>query len=273
MQVLLGDDPYTMVNLKFSNACESCKYSLSNLNSGKVKSVETTNGVTTIVIDEINRNQTVKATLTGNDSYGFSDGGQEISADPSLYQILPPSISYGYGSDPRTSVVITFRDACTTCTYSVVGLTGGVISKAEKVKDQNSITISNISRNSGFKATLIGSDAYGFSDSGQEISEDVQVSVCDNSFCYQGMDWVVNTGYWPSGTGSMSLQELVKGKWVTVKTTKPIAAKNNLPIYPNTFAITIKNVSAGKRTYRLSISAKGKYSVYVGKSFTQVVKP
>ena len=272
VRVSLGDDRYTMLNLNITNACQSCTYSLSNLNSGKVKSVENANGVTTIVIDEIKRNQTVKATLTGNDSYGFNDGGQEISADPSLYEILPPSISYRYGSDPRTSVVITFRDACATCTYSVVELIGGVISKTEKVEDQNSITISNISRNSGFRATLIGSDAYGFNDSGQEISEDVQASVCDNSLCYQGMDWVVNTGYWQSGTGNMSLQELVKGKWVTVKTAKPIVAKNNLPKYPNTFAITIKKVSAGKRTYRLSISANGKYSVYVGKSFTQVVK-
>ena len=272
VQVLLGDDPYTMVSLKFSNACESCKYSLSNLNTGKVKTVESANGITTIVVDEIKRNQRLKATLTGRDSYGFSDGGQEISADPSLYEILPPSISYRYGSDPRTSVVITFRDVCTTCTYSVVDLNGGVISKMEKVENQNSITISNIARNSGFRATLIGSDAYGFKDSGQEISENVQESVCNNSLCYQGMDWVVNTGYWPSGTGNMSLQELIKGKWVTVKTAKPIVAQNNLPKYPNTFAITVKNVSVGKRTYRLSISAKGKYSVYVGKSFTQVVK-
>jgi len=273
VRISLGDDPFTMVNLHITNACQSCTYSLSNLNSGKLKSVENANGVTTIVIDEIKRNQTVKATLTGNDSYGFNDGGLEILADPSLYEILPPSISYRYGSDPRTSVVITFRDACATCTYSVVELIGGVISKTEKVEDQNSITISNISRNSGFRATLIGSDAYGFNDSGQEISEDVQASVCDNSLCYQGMDWVVNTGYWQSGTGNMSLQELVKGKWVTVKTAKPIVAQNNLPKYPSTFAITIKNVSAGKRTYRLSISAKGKYSDYVGKSFTQVVKP
>ena len=273
VRISLGDDPYTMVNLKITNACQSCTYSLSNLTSGKVKSVESTNGVTTIVIDEIQRNQSLKATLTGNDSYGFNDGGLEISADPSLYEILPPSISYRYGSDPRTSVVITFRDACATCTYSIVELIGGVISKTEKVEDQNSITISNISRNSGFRATLIGSDTYGFNDSGQEISENVQGSFCDNSLCYQGMDWVVNTGYWPSGTGNMSLQELVKGKWVTVKTAKPIVAQNNLPKYPSTFAITIKNVSAGKRTYRLSISAKGKYSVYVGKSFTQVVKP
>ena len=273
VQVLSGDDPYTMVNLKFTNACETCKYSISNLSSGKVKSVESTNGVTSIVIEEIKRNQRIKATLTGNDSFGFSDGGQEISADPSFYEIPQPSISYRSGSDPRTSVVITFRDACATCTYSVVDLAGGVVTKTEKVNDQNLITISNISRNSGFKATLIGNDAYGFNDSGQEISKDAQDSVCDNSLCYQGMDWVVVTGYWVSGTGNMSLQELVKGKWVTVKTAKPIAAKNNLPKYPNTFAITIKNVSTGKRTYRLSISAKGKYSAYVGKSFVQVVKP
>lgn len=272
VQVLLGDDPYTMVNLRFSNACQSCTYSLSNLSSGKVKSVESTNGVTTIVIEQIPRNQRVKATLIGNDSFGFNDGGQEISADPSFYEILQPSISYRSGSDPRTSVVVTFRDACATCTYSVVDLAGGVVSKTEKINDQNLITISNISRNSGFKATLIGRDAYGFNDSGQEISKEVQGSVCDNSVCYQGMDWVVDTGYWVSGTGNMSLQELAKGKWVTVKTAKPIAAKNNLPKYPNTYAITIKNVSIGKRTYRLVIAAKGKYSVYLGKSFTQVVK-
>ena len=273
VQVLMGYDPYTMVNLKFSNACESCKYSLSNLTSGKVKSVETASGVTTIVIEELKRNQQLKATLTGNDSYGFSDGGQEISADPSFYQILPPSISYRYGSDPRTSVVITFRDACTTCTYSVLDLTGGVVSKSEKVDDQNLITISNIARNSGFSAFLIGNDAYGFSDSGQEVSGDVQESVCNNSLCYQGMDWVVVTGYWTPGTGNMSLQELVRGKWVTVKAAKPIAANNDLPKFPNTYAITIKNVSIGKRTYRLNISAKGKYSAYVGKPFVQVVKP
>ena len=87
------------------------------------------------------------------------------------------------------------------------------------------------------------------------------------------MDWVVATGYWTSGTGNMSLQELVKGKWVTVKAAKPIPANNDLLKFPNTYAITIKNVSIGKRTYRLSISAKGKYSAYVGKSFVQVVKP
>ncbi len=272
VQVLSGDDPYTMVKLKFTNACETCKYSLSNLSSGKVKSIESTDGVTSIVIEEIKRNQRIKATLTGNDSFGFNDGGQEISADPSFYEILQPSISYRSGSDPRTSVVVTFQDACATCTYSVVDLVGGVVSKMEKINDQNLITISNISRNSGFRATLIGNDAYGFNDSGQEISKDVQDSVCNNSLCYQGMDWVVDTGYWVPGTGNMSLQELVKGKWVTVKTAKPIAAKNNLPKYPNTFAITIKNVPTGKRTYRLTIAAKGKYSVYVGKSFTQVVK-
>ena len=273
VQVTLGDDPFTMLNFRFYSSCTTCNYSLTNLTTGVVKSKEIKDGITTIVVSDIRRNQTLRATLTGNDAYGFSDGGQEVVGQTSLYAIRPPQVAYSYGNDPRTSLVVTFKDACESCTYVISNLTNGIVAKTEKINDQNLITISNISRNSGFKATLIGNDAYGFSDSGQEISENVQESVCDNSLCYQGMDWVVATGYWTSGTGNMSLQELVKGKWVTVKAAKPIPANNDLLKFPNTYAITIKNVSIGKRTYRLSISAKGKYSAYVGKSFVQVVKP
>ena len=70
----------------------------------------------------------------------------------------------------------------------------------------------------------------------------------------------------------MSLQELIKGKWVTLKVSKPISS-GNFAKFPNTFSFTLKNVQVGIKTYRLFISAKGKFSAFTGKAFTQVVKP
>ena len=270
--VTLGEDPFTMLNLKFYSSCDTCKYSLTNLSTGIVKSIENKEGLITIVIAEITRNQALKAILSGNDAYGFNDGGQEIVGQTSHYAINPPQVSYRYGDDPKTSIVMVFKDECESCTYRISNLVGGVVSNREKVNGYNLITISNISRNSSFEARLIGNDIYGFDDSGQTVSGVVQGSECTNSLCYKGMDWQVNTGYWPFGIGNMSLQELIKGKWVTVKVSKPISSSNFVK-YPNTYSIMLNNVHVGTRTYRLFISAKGKYSAFTGKPFVQVVKP
>lgn len=93
---------------------------------------------------------------------------------------------------------------------------------------------------------------------------------CTNSLCYVGIPWNVSIGNWSAGTGNLSLQEKIGGKWKNIKVVKPIASGEAK--FPNTYQISLTYTKPGRHVYRFYIAATKKYSAYIGKSFTQIVK-
>lgn len=170
--------------------------------------------------------------------------------------------------DPRNSVRIAIPSFDRK--YQLSQLSSGEL-VSEKLDDGDVIfVVKGIARNQEFTAFLSSQDTLGHTDGGQIISYNPRVSECTNIECFVGFDWQVNTGTWPKGVGEMSLEELVSGKWLTIKRVKAVATQNTSRV---TYQIGLPDVQEGIRTFRLVISATKKYKKYIGKPFNLTVKP
>ena len=135
------------------------------------------------------------------------------------------------------------------------------------------VTVVDIPRNTTITAKLIGSNASGETDGGQIISGTPEIAECTNTNCFVGLPWKIETGFFTPGSGVMSLQEKIGGKWVPIKSSKPILGKSPYKKYPVGYEISLSYSAPGKHTYRLVIAPSKKLSSYTGPVFTQVVKP
>ena len=170
--------------------------------------------------------------------------------------------------DPRNSVRIEIPSFDRK--YQLSQLSSGELVSEELDNGDVVFVVKDIARNQEFTAFLSSEDELGHTDGGQIIRYNPRVSKCTNIECFVGFDWQVNTGTWPKGVGEMSLQELVSGKWSTIKRVKAVATQN---ISRVTYQIVLPDVQEGIRTFRLVISATKKYKKYIGKPFNLTVKP
>jgi hypothetical protein len=176
------------------------------------------------------------------------------------------------GPDIYTSVKVRFYSVNDSVRYELTNLSSGRVSSVDVIDGIINITVTGITRNSKFSARLVGVDDLGHTDEGLDISGAVVKSECSNSICYVGIPWKVETLSWSAGSGILSLQEKIAGKWVSVKSSKPITGVSKSAKYPVTYSIVISYSAPGKHTYRLYLAASKKYSAFTGLPFTQVVQ-
>ena len=189
------------------------------------------------------------------------------------YYLSKPSVGTEIGPDPVTSLKFSFYKADDDVTYQVSELSAGTIKSIEIGKRLVEVTVVDIPRNTTITAKLIGSDTSGETDGGQTITGTPVKAECTNSICYVGLPWKVETGFFTPGSGVMSLQEKIGGKWVSIKSSKPNLGKSPYKKYPVGYEISLSYSAPGKHTYRLVIAPSKKLSSYTGSVFTQVVKP
>ena len=213
--------------------------------------------------------------LIVTDYAGLSTSTTTASLTSSYFQIRKPytEIESGTdtGTDPRTSFFLIVDPGSEKNTYVLENLSSGKISSMFKSNGNIVFKITNIARNQKFSAQLSGTDDSGYIDGGTEITYEPETTECTNKQCFVGYQWNVETGYWYPGLGNLTLQELKGGKWVNIKTAKPVADPNGSMKKYVTFIMQIKNQTAGKHTYRFSIAATKKFSAQILKPFTQVV--
>ena len=143
-------------------------------------------------------------------------------------------------------------------TYQVSELSAGTLKSIEVGKRLVEVTVVDIPRNTTITAKLIGSNASGETDGGQIISGAPEIAECTNSICYVGLPWKVETGFFTPGSGVMSLQEKIGGKWVSIKSSKPNLGKSPYKKYPVGYEISLSYSAPGKHTYRLVIAPSKK---------------
>jgi hypothetical protein len=209
--------------------------------------------------------------LIATDYAGLTTSTTSASLTSTYFQLVKPYVQVDSGNDPRTSLKLTFERSSEKTKYTLENLSSGKIASTIERNDEIEYTITNITRNQKFTAKLTGTDEMGYDDGGSEISYEPEKTECTNKQCYVGYQWNVETGYWFPGLGNLTLQEQIKGKWVNIQTTKPVADPSGKMKKYVTFLINVKYQSAGKHTYRFSIAAGKKYSAQILKPFTQVV--
>ena len=150
-------------------------------------------------------------------------------------------------------------------------MSSGKIASIVPKYDWFEYTITNIARNQKFTAQLNGTDDLGYTDGGSEVKYEPETTECTNKECFVGYQWNVETGFWVPGAGNLTLQEKIGGKWVNVKTAKPVPDPTGREKKYVTYIIKIDYQSPGKRVYRLSIGASKKYSGRIMPAFTQVI--
>jgi len=157
--------------------------------------------------------------------------------------------------------------------YKVSDLSAGKIKSIESINGLIEVTVVDIPRNTTITAQLLGSDTNGETDGGQKITGTPAKAECTNLVCYVGLPWKVESGFFSSGSGVMSLQEKSGAKWVPIKSSKPILGTSPYQKYPVGYEISLSYSAPGKHTYRLVIAPSKKFSAYIGPVFTQVVQP
>lgn len=270
-----GANPYNSLKFSFYKVNANYRYELSELSSGAIKSTEINNGIVTITVGDITPNTVFTARLTGVDASGNTDDGQVVTGSPykSGNVLSTPDVVANPGADPNTSIIFSFYKVDPNYTYQLTELSAGTLKSTEVVNGVVIINIENIPRNTSISAKLTGSDTFANSDGGQLLTGTVAISECTNSTCFTGFSWKVDTGIWSAGSGTLTLQEKIKGKWVVVKSSKPLTGFSTSKKYPVTYAITLSNVVTGSHTYRFVIAATKKSGAYTGKEFVQIVKP
>ena len=211
--------------------------------------------------------------LVGTDYAGNKSQTDISNYTTDYYYLSKPGVGTGIGPDPLTSVKFSFYKANDDVTYQVSELSAGTLKSIEIGKRLVEVTVVDIPRNTTITAKLIGSNASGETDGGQIISGAPEIAECTNSICYVGLPWKIETGFFTPGSGVMSLQEKIGGKWVPIKSSKPILGKSPYKKYPVGYEISLSYSAPGKHTYRLVIAPSKKLSSYTGPVFTQVVKP
>jgi hypothetical protein len=209
--------------------------------------------------------------LIATDYAGLTTSTTSASLTSTYFQLVKPYVQVDSGNDPRTSLKLTFERSSEKTKYTLENLSSGKIASTIERNDEIEYTITNLTRNQKFTAQLTGNDDLGYTDGGSDITYEPEKTECTNKQCFVGYQWDVETGYWYPGLGNLTLQEQIKGKWVNIQTTKPVADPSGKMKKYVTFLINVKYQSAGKHTYRFSIAAGKKYSAQILKPFTQVV--
>lgn len=206
--------------------------------------------------------------------YAGNKAQSEVSNYLTDYYYLPkPGVAANLGTDPYSTIKFTFYKAGDDVNYELTDLSAGTVQSTESNNRLVTITVGNIPRNTKISATLIGTNSEGESDGGQILIATPSKVECSNSKCFVGMPWSVDTGLWSNGVGAMSLQEKIAGKWITVKSAKPISGKSSNSRYPITYSMDLTYSIPGKHFYRLVIAPNKKYGAYTGPIFTQTVLP
>jgi hypothetical protein len=210
--------------------------------------------------------------LIATDYAGLSTATTTATLTASYFQRIKPYTQIDPAKDPRTSFVLIVQPDSENIMYVLENLSSGKIASIVPKNDWFEYTITNIARNQKFTALLSGTDDLGYTDGGTEITYEPETTECTNKQCFVGYQWNVETGYWASGAGNMTLQEKVGSKWVTVRTAKPIPDPSGTMKKYVTYIMKITHSSPGKHIYRLSIGASKKYSGRILPTFTQLVE-
>lgn len=209
--------------------------------------------------------------LIATDYAGLTSSTSTASLTSSYFQLDRPYVQIYSGNDPRTSLKLTFERSSEKTKYILENLSSGKIASTVERNDEIEYTITNITRNQKFTAKLTGTDEMGYDDGGSEISYEPEKTECTNKQCFVGYQWNVETGFWGSGAGNMTLQERIGSKWVNIQTARPVPdPKGKMKGYV-TYVMKIEYKTPGKHLYRLSIAESKKYSGQITSTFTQVV--
>jgi len=209
--------------------------------------------------------------LIATDYAGLSTSTNTDTLTSSYFQYGKSVNSVKPAKDPKTSFVLNVWQQSKDIKYVLENLSSGKISSIVLKKDWYEYTITNITRNQKFTARLTGTDDMGYTDGGSVIEYEPARTVCSNTKCFVGSQWNVETGFWGSGAGNMTLQERIGSKWVNIQTARPVSdPKGKMKGYV-TFVMKIEYKTPGKHIYRLSIAESKKYSGQITSTFTQIV--
>jgi len=209
--------------------------------------------------------------LIGTDYAGLSTSTTTASLTSTYFQIRTPYTQIESGKDPRTSLTLIVLSSSEKTKYVLENLSSGKIASIVERNGEIEYTITNLTRNQQFTALLSGRDDLGYTDGGTEITYEPETTECTNKQCFVGYQWNVETGFWATGAGNMTLQERIGTKWVNIQTAKPVADPKGAMKNYVTYLMKINHKTPGKHTYRLSIAASKKYSGQIMSTFTQVV--
>ena len=209
--------------------------------------------------------------LIGTDYAGLSTSTTTASLTSTYFQIRTPYTQIESGKDPRTSLTLIVLSSSEKTKYVLENLSSGKIASIVESNGEIEYTITNLTRNQQFTALLSGRDDLGYTDGGTEIIYEPDTTECTNKQCYVGFQWNVDTGFWATGAGNMTLQERIGSKWVNIQTAKPVADPKSTTKKYVTYVMKLNYQTPGKHTYRLSIAASKKYSGQITSTFTQVV--
>ena len=209
--------------------------------------------------------------LIGTDYAGLSTSTTTASLTSTYFQIRTPYTQIESGKDPRTSLTLIVSSSSEKTNYVLENLSSGKIASIVESNGEIEYTITNLTRNQQFTALLSGRDDLGYTDGGTEIIYEPDTTECTNKQCYVGFQWNVDTGFWATGAGNMTLQERIGTKWVNIQTAKPVVDPKGAMKNYVTYLMKINHKTPGKHIYRLSIAASKKYSGQITSTFTQVV--
>ena len=209
--------------------------------------------------------------LIATDYAGLSTATTTATLTASYFQRIKPYTQIDPAKDPKTSFVLVVQPDAKNIKYVLENMSSGKIASIVPKYDWFEYTITNIARNQKFTAQLNGTDDLGYTDGGSEVKYEPETTECTNKECFVGYQWNVETGFWVPGAGNLTLQEKIGGKWVNVKTAKPVPDPTGREKKYVTYIIKIDYQSPGKRIYRLSIGASKKYSGRIMPAFTQVI--
>ena len=209
--------------------------------------------------------------LIATDYAGLSTSTNTDTLTSSYFQYIKSIKSVKPSKDPKTSFVLYVWQQYKDIKYVLENLSSGKIASIVQKGDLIEYTITNITRNQKFTARLTGTDEMGYTDGGSEVKYEPARTVCSNTNCFVGSQWNVETGFWGSGAGNMTLQERIGSKWVNIQTARPVPdPKGKMKGYV-TYVMKIEYKTPGKHIYRLSIAESKKYSGQITSTFTQVV--
>ena len=210
--------------------------------------------------------------LIGTDYAGLTTTTATASLTSSYFQMVQPfNIQVDPGKDPKTSLTLTVQPRIEKDTYVLENLSSGKFISRITEDGNIEFTITDVVRNQKFTARLIGTDEVGHDDGGSTITYEPEKTECTNKQCFVGYQWNVETGFWGTGAGNMTLQERIGSKWVNIQTAKPVADPKGAMKKYVTYVMKVTYQTPGKHTYRLSIAASKKYSGQITSTFTQVV--
>jgi hypothetical protein len=209
--------------------------------------------------------------LIATDFAGLTTTTEPTSLIAYYHKIDPPKLKILSGKDATNSVIVSVTPETDSTQYVLSNLSSGKIVSTVEKNGKLEFTITNLTRNQKFTAQLTGTDEMGYVDGGSKITHEPATTTCSNTKCFAGVEWNVDTGFWATGAGNMTLQERIGTKWVNIQTAKPVADPKGAMKNYVTYLMKINHKTPGKHIYRLSIAASKKYSGQITSTFTQVV--